>query len=63
LFEKQNVSKCIATIVVLYLNIIYWGVEPETLDRIFKLQKRAIRNLKNLKPLDTCKNSFKEFKF
>jgi hypothetical protein len=45
----------------LNLNIVYWGVECEDINRIFKLQKRPVKTLKNLKPLDTCKSSFNEF--
>jgi hypothetical protein len=39
----------------LNLNIVYWGVEHEDINRIFKLQKKAVRTLRNLKPLDDVK--------
>lgn len=41
--------------------IMFWGMSTEA-GRIFRLQKRAIRVLANLKPRETCREAFKELK-
>lgn len=40
-------------------SILLWGSSSnKNINRIFLLQKRAIRYLENLKPLESCRNSF-----
>jgi hypothetical protein len=38
--------------------IIFWGTIDKMLEKIFKIQKKAVRNIKGLKYLDSCKSHF-----
>lgn len=42
-------------------NIIIWG-QSSDVQRVFVLQKRVIRTIFNMKPLDSCRNAFKKYK-